>query len=487
MGEGAGEARGRRVAPVLAASVAMVAMLAGGRLLAGGVPDPGDGDSDRTVGRGTVVGGVPDGTVPSVFGHTRASATKLLAGLGLDVAVEERISCEAEDRPLATSPGTGQSVEPGDTVTLHVAVPGPTLDCYMDLRDGWTFLDFALGRGDAPLLADAVTLIVDDGPPTTVSGTRLATGRWGDESALTELRSASSRVLRTDDSYAMPTLLQREGTPPGRLCGVRRPESVGSREALTLTIVLDGLDCPTRVALYRTRGRIDTVVTWTARPHASPGDPPPVPDVVGMDLSEARDAVTRAGYTARVEEHEDCEPEPGVVEQAPTQQDLEADAADDPDWIEIVTLVVEVPHATRDCAGLARAAADFIGFARGGPPPSWAPTVELFHGYADWVELTAEAADGREAWSSCSGVAPEDCAAHPLTLIAGADQLGVGADMPGYECLEDRGGLPPGLGSEGWIVLHPADAVSCSDQWVVQLWIDGQQRISAVNLMRAAD
>ena len=48
---------------------------------------------------GVVLPRAPDGTVPSVFAHTRASATGLLEDLGLSVRFGEQVGCELAGHP----------------------------------------------------------------------------------------------------------------------------------------------------------------------------------------------------------------------------------------------------------------------------------------------------------------------------------------------------------------------------------------------------
>jgi hypothetical protein len=431
---------------------------------------------------------LPDGTVPSVFAHTRESATALLQGMGQRVAFREEISCVPEGRPIGTDPATGTPVERGDTVTVLLAYQGPTTDCFADLSEPWRFMDFATARGPAPSFAEQVDLFVDGRPTRTLSGTDAALADWGRPSALTELRDMARQVLELDGEHHAPTLEVREGTPPDELCGVPRPAGLAHRDALTLTVEVpeDARPrCPARVSLYRTAGEIDAVVTWTERPRLSAATSGPVPDVVGLTLAEARGAVTDAGFTARIEELETCAPRDGVVEQAPTQSDLEEDLEDDPGWPEVVTLVVEVPHTSRDCAALDAAAATFVRFARGGPPPVWSPHVQQLFGYALRDRITAEQADDRSAWSFCTDTSTADCDLSPL-VVAGAAEVETAEWRETSECeLTDYGGLPSGLDPEDHIVLFPAKPQGCTADWAVELWIDGRGRVSAVNLLLA--
>ena len=483
---------GRRRLVPLAAAASVVAVVVAGVALSG-ILSGGDPEVDPVEPVGPLISaGTPDGTVPSVFGQTRASSTALLEGLGLAVAFGEKDSCAPEGRPVGTEPAIGTPVEPGDTVTVLLSFQGATADCFADLKEPWAFVDFATGRGPAPQFADEVGLFVDGVSTGTLDGTDAARGDWGDGSALSILARATEQVQRDGDTYRAPFLQTTTGTPPDSWCGVARPAAVRDREALTISIDFDEATarprCPTRVALYRNDGAIDTVVAWTEG--ANVNAPAPIPEVVGLSLDEARARVTAAGYTARIEERETCHPREGtVVEQAPNQQDLVDDAEDSPGWYGPVTLVVEVPHTTRDCAGLDAAATAFLTFARGGPAPDWAPEVRQLFGYELWDTITAERADDREAWSFCSGVAPEDCA--PSALVLSGQDVEVETDEyadlsrwpPDVGCnLLDRGGLPTDLSGDQQIVLYPAVLDACADEWQVWLWIDDSGRIEAVNL-----
>jgi hypothetical protein len=439
-----------------------------------------------------VLPGAPADTVPSVFGYTRESADVLLRERGLDVRYREQISCDPAGRPVGTEPTTGTPVQPGDAVTVLLSYQDANTDCVADLREPWRLLDFATGRGPSPRFADEVRLFVDGLRMGLTSGAEAARGEGSTGAAWSVLRRGSEQVLRVGDSYRMPQLHVIAGTPPDTWCGITRPHDVAGREALTLTIDFAEVTamprCPARVALYETAGAIDTVVAWSEGAHGS--DVEPIPDVIGLPLDEARDRVTAAGYPARVEQQETCGPRRGVVEQAPTQRALQEDGDDDPGWYGPVTLVVEVPHTIRSCAALDAAARTFLRFARGGPPPAWAPEVQQLLGYAPWATVTAAAADDPATWSLCSGGAPQECAVSPL-VVAGRDgevETGEFSDVtryPGDHTCEliDRGGLPTGLSVSRQIVMYPADLESCDDDWAVWLWIDDEGRITTVNLL----
>ena len=72
-----------------------------------------------------VVAADPHVDVPNVVGLDQATATAQLQGLGLEVAVQNASSrSQAPGQVLKTSPGTGETLTRGDTVTLTVST-GP--------------------------------------------------------------------------------------------------------------------------------------------------------------------------------------------------------------------------------------------------------------------------------------------------------------------------------------------------------------------------
>jgi hypothetical protein len=453
--------------------------------------DAGPDRSGPTV--STPTDGVPEGSVPSVFGHDRETGTAFLESLGYQVRIEQKPHCDAPGRAIGTEPATGTPLEKGATVILLVATTGATLDCAnLAPLDAWAFVDFANGHAAAPEFAESVTLVVDDGAPVTISRADPADpANWGTPSALTELHEATQYVVQqTEDGttqYLIPALVTLHGTPPDQNCGVQRPNVVGDRGALTLTVdvATDGaVHCPTTVGLYFTGDRIDTVVTYTEKPATGANTQRQLPDVTGLSLDKARSAVTAAGFTATVEQLPTCDPREGVVvEQAPTQQDLDG-FPDDQMWSGAVTLVVEVPHPSRDCAALDAAARGFIRFARGGGPPLWAAEVEQLLGYTSFDRVTADRADDPTAWSLCSGVAPADCTLSPLAVIAASTNVVAAEQRDSYECeLIDFGGLPTEVLSEEEIHLFPTGVEGCAQQWDISLWIDDAGRIIAVNLL----
>ena len=233
-----------------AAGTLLVAAVAGCGTASPRTATPDERGSDVTP---VVLAGAPDGTVPSVFGHTRESVDSLLREQGLDVRFGHEVSCDPEGRPVGTQPATGTPVGPGDGVTVLLAHQAANTDCMADLGRPWAFLDFANGRGPAPRFADEVALFVDGARSGTMSGSVAANGEWGEGSALDLLRRASEHVVRVGDTLRMPQLQVTAGTPPDVWCGAERPQEVGDREALTLSVDFadnSGSGCPARVAVF---------------------------------------------------------------------------------------------------------------------------------------------------------------------------------------------------------------------------------------------
>jgi hypothetical protein len=220
----------------------------------------------------------PDGLldadqVPSLFGYDAQQARALLEHLGLHVTEQLSPVCDTKGRVLDTDPPTGARFDSGDDITLITASPaGANCEAhYGERTTAWQFLDFANNRGPGPRFADAVFLVVDGGEPTVLIGeVAKDPARWGKVSALTELRAASSRVERVDETtYATPTLVTQTVVPPQQNCGVGQPFGARPRLALQLTVGV-GIDapspCPLTVDLYLSHGKIDAVTLYTEKP-----------------------------------------------------------------------------------------------------------------------------------------------------------------------------------------------------------------------------
>ena len=162
----------------------------------------------------------------------------------------------------------GTRFQPGDAVTLYVTQIPPNARCVepADEDAAWRFLDFANGRGPAPAFADEVTLYVDGEKTGTVSSAEAADpANWGVTSAISEIREQTAVLRQINGTWVTPAMSAQ-----------RRPEEdsavpgpVEDRPALRLSVdvPVDGIfHIPLTVDLYRTDGRIDTVVTVTEKP-----------------------------------------------------------------------------------------------------------------------------------------------------------------------------------------------------------------------------
>ncbi len=170
--------------------------------------------------------------------------------------------------PRKTNPAVGARFQPGDAVTLYVTQVPPNARCAEPANEdfAWRFLDFANGRGPAPAFADEVTLYVDGEKTGALTSAEAADpANWGGTSAISEIREQTAVVQQINGTWLTPTMSAR---------GLPRDDSaflapVEDRPALRLSVdfLVDGtFHVPLTVDLYRTDGRIDTVVTETEKP-----------------------------------------------------------------------------------------------------------------------------------------------------------------------------------------------------------------------------
>ncbi len=225
--------------------------------------------------------------VPSLFGYDAAHARRLLEKSGLTVFEELAQRCEVAGRVVATDPGVGEPLSPGERITVSLAQPSDPrcMDGYSERAAAWRFIDFANGRGPAPRFARTVYVVYNGSPPSAVTGRNA--GLPAGIPALDEIRALSGRVLRTSTGYATPTLQVATRTPAPETCGIARPPAAGERQVLSLTLALgpdDSSRCPLMVDLYRNAaGVIDAVAVYSekAGPTVSPTAVSPPPWVTG--------------------------------------------------------------------------------------------------------------------------------------------------------------------------------------------------------------
>lgn len=499
----------RRRTPWLAAA-AVVAVIAGGGLVATQVG--GDGDASPEPAPATSAPApdelpdtLPDGALPSLLGMTVGAATARLEQLGAQVQVEEESDCLLpEGRVIATRPGAGLPV-PSDEATTVVVSGGapPTAACAYTGADLWELVD--LGSGTAPAdggsstlrFSDEVAVVLDGGEPmvlTAASASDPAT--WADGTALAVFADAVREVRPpTDDGepWVTPEISGRMGLPPLTECGVTRPGSAGDLEVRTLQVSFPGEACPAAIDVFRLPsrdqdgqrnqdGEIVAIFARTAK--AGTPESAPVPDVVGMSDDQAAEAIIEAGFAVSTHIWERCKPGEGVTEQAPR-------AASELPLGSTVSLTVEVDHPRAHCTGLPEAADALLAWARGGDAPALADEVLLMQGHELVTTLTGEARSNPGAWALCPAE-PGDCA-NALTTLASYDgdleRRWYEDDLLTYDdgtllvdCTADLGGYPRAIVPEGRLTLHPPATVPCEAMWSVSLWVDAQGRISAVDL-----
>jgi hypothetical protein len=204
--------------------------------------------------------------VPSLFAMDASQAQQLLEDDGYAVQVLPTASCEPEGLVLGSDPPAGRFLGRGDTVTVRTATHSGGYCPVQALAraDGWAFVQFALG-GPAPMFADTVQLIVDDGAPVTLTHDEaIAHDRWG---TLSDLLANAARQTSPTLS-GMPSLHAEATLPTTTTCGLPRPAAMGVRFALRVQVddrgTSDGQGCVLTFDLYRSERVIDTVVVYTA-------------------------------------------------------------------------------------------------------------------------------------------------------------------------------------------------------------------------------
>lgn len=248
------------------------------------------------------------GTVPSVFGHRRAAATRLLEEAGLEVRVVERPACDPPGQATGTLPSTGVRMEPGSVVTLQVAAFSAVADCFVDLTVPWQLLGLATGELESPSLLQ--------GPLTTyLDGERQAVAdasdpeAWGSPSALDALEAA------VDWSPDVPREWRTlESQEPGCDGDAFVPNVISGTTLQRYAIEYDDPDAPcVQLTVAGEFGkRPVAVAVETAGLEVGDPDPTPepvpdaatVPAVFGLTEGEAVAALRRAGVTNLVTEAE---------------------------------------------------------------------------------------------------------------------------------------------------------------------------------------
>ncbi len=438
-----------------------------------------------------------DDQVPSVFGYDAESARQLLTDAGLDVTTAGLVSddgCRYVGRALRTDPPLGSAVEPGGSATLLV---GDTLgSCTKpELRSSqrvWQFVDFAAGRSTPPDFATNVTFSVNGDVvslsarqaqdpslwPTCSPDLALCPGNAADVVA-----ASSRRVQRVGSGYAQPTL---------------EVDSTRLTDAFTIDFPVDGIAFYPRwqVALdWRSTDQGTSEVlagvdlSWLEEPSVGSGTSISVPLVTSLPLSEATSTLSRAGLAVREERVGGvplgCWRDYYVLAQNPGP-DAEA-AAGTP--IVLTTRLLPCGSDPADPLGIGAA---FVAWARDdGGPPRFADEVGLYVGNRRLATVAGrDLAAGPEAWQvRLEGYAQRGPVFSAPQAIAGVDTVRSGGLVTG---LVPRQGAfcpdavaPPPADTGGlWAqTIETAEPASCNDALQVQLWVDADDRVSAVNLL----
>jgi hypothetical protein len=207
--------------------------------------------------------------VPSLFGYDTEHASTALEELGLDVTVRPLRSCEVLDRVIGTDPAAGTRFERGDAVTVFTAVPSDVacLADYLDRETAWRLLDFANGRGPAPVFADRVFVYPGDARPQVLDG-EVASERegWSRTGVLDGLRDASAQVsLVTEEplQYAVPAIRIVRAFDRVGSCGVPDPSVAGAGDAFSVLVrPPDRESCGVRLDVFRQDGAIEAVAYY---------------------------------------------------------------------------------------------------------------------------------------------------------------------------------------------------------------------------------
>ncbi|MDF1603255.1 hypothetical protein [Nocardioides sp. YIM 152315] len=208
--------------------------------------------------------------MPSLFGFDGPDAERYLSERGLEVELRPFRSCEVQGRVVAVDPPPGTVYEGGDRVTVFTAIPADVtcLANYVDRVLAWQWLDFALGRGDAPPYAGRVFVYPGDTRRVVLTAAEAAVREtWDGTGVLEEIARAAedvSLVRLHPLSYAVPAIRVVDATDGLGRCGVPEPAVAGTSDAIAVLIrSADREGCPLRVELYRDRaGRVEGVAVY---------------------------------------------------------------------------------------------------------------------------------------------------------------------------------------------------------------------------------
>ena len=372
--------------------------------------------------------------MPSLIGYTREEAVALLRSEGMKVRVRpDRDGCNVPGIVTGSRTPVGSTLSPGEVVTIRVTEAAPVIDCVGEAEWPllWDVVRFARGLGDPPQVAETVQLSVErHGSPiaeTERSGAQLSTpDGWalcGEESCHSPL--AGLEQMLTDPAVWEGGRLPFLNQSQGPLClpgGSPAWHEGGWRYHLWVSTLVDGNSCPSMSLL------------------------------LGVD-------------------------DDGRLERVGLR--LPPDPPQELDEVELEQSLDRTASATR-----------FVTWSRGkSGPPDFAPRVRFLvdgeapFGAPTWV---ADPTDP-EQWAACSGLPAGRCGLDPRWVLDHHD--GRVAQTPTRATCPDGGAVPAELTeavATDLVRLDQPEPASCAEAWAVELWIDGQGRIYAVNLAVAA-
>lgn len=428
--------------PLLVAVAASVVLVAGGGWVVAAQVGNGDKSNGPATPTATDTAGLEHertfsaARMPSVLGYTQDEATDLLMGRGRGIEVRVRArhdGCNVEDMVVGADVPVGSVLKPGSTVTLTVVKPGMIVDCIgePDWPDTWALARFARGLDGPPELADDVDLSVLRDDEVIGSDRR---------SAATLSEPDGWTVCGSDECHSVlggfarmlsdPAVWSYAGTPSvvvednSQCPAVGRPSLGPSQYQVWVEVPVDGVFCPATSLVVTTDGD---------------------------------------GRIAGVELRLPAEPEGSDL----TEPELDANMQ------------------------RLSAARQFVTWARGdGEPPAFATSVDLLYRNRMMSELSGTEATERDLWLGCSKADSLPCVprtANPLWVIA--DYKGPVVQTPerAVMCVS-HDPLPPPLDTAAatdLVRLDQPEARNCHDAWAVELWIDADGRIYAVNLAAA--
>lgn len=434
-----------------------------------------------------------DDQVPSVFGYAAADARRLLREAGLQVNVSTEAACGAGDRALRTEPEVGTRFAPRDVVTLVVSGPAERECASTPSERLWTFVDFAAGRSAPPEFATNVTFSVNGDVVSLSDRQAQDTALWPTcspdlalcpGSAADVVDASARRVQRVGGGYTQPTL---------------EVDSTRLTDAFTIDFPVDGIAFYPRwqVSLdWRSTDQGTSVVlagvalSWLEAPSVGSGTSVRVPAVTSLSLGEARATVGRAGLSARQERVGGvplgCWRDYYVVAQNPPP---DTDAAPGTP----VVLTTRLLPCDRDPTDPLGVGAAFVSWARGdGEAPSFADEVGLYVGNQRVATASGnDLATDPAAWQvRLEGYAQRDGELSARQAVAEAAASGrvtglvTGLDPhQGASCPDSAPPPPEDTGGLWAQTIETAEPASCAESLQVQLWVDGDDRVAAVNLL----